>query len=499
MQDNANARALTRRGFVQVMGVTCLGAAIGQMGGCAPASESKGGGAEKDDVSVDVLVVGGGGSGLAAATTAAEAGKTVAVIEQLNSTGGTFALSGCETVSLDDGTGEYMDARALFDYWMEETKNNADEELMANVTGSINDTLAWVEGLGVKMHTLTNYSRPDASAPILFKSPSETAELASGGVVTNALAEKFEQLGGTIYLKTAAKSLIVDDSGAVAGVVAESNGKARRFMAKKTILAAGSFESGIGGEGNPVINGHFPNLLGQNIVYSAQGYTGATGHAITMGKDIGAEIHFEIPYVRGRFVYQASGGTLREDGVLVNGDGRRFGNEAGLYRGMYETAVEKGGAEKMFSIMDQQNCLDDMEQYAGNENMLQAETTTELAALMGADTATFVNTIEKYNAYSATGIDEDYQKPAEHLVSIDGDPLYAEKVSLLVGGCIGGLVVDGCARVISEEGQPIPNLYAAGDTANSSFHRGTYLGSGSNTCFALNSGRLAAREAVSDL
>lgn len=107
----------------------------------------------------------------------------------------------------------------------------------------------------------------------------------------------------------------------------------------------------------------------------------------------------------------------------------------------------------MFSIMGQQNCLDDTEQYAGNENKFQAETTTELAALMGTDTAAFVDAIEKYYACSTTRrVGEDHQKPAERLASIGGDPLYAEKVSLLVGGCIGDLVVDGRAHVILEEG-----------------------------------------------
>lgn len=59
--------------------------------------------------------------------------------------------------------------------------------------------------------------------------------------------------------------------------------------------------------------------------------------------------------------------------------------------------------------------------------------------------------------------------------------------------------VDDCCRVLAEDGSTIPGLYSAGDTCNRSFHGGFYLGSGSNTCFAMNSGRIAAREAIADL
>ena len=489
---------ITRRNFVQAMGVTCLGIAAGQMMlGCSSGNSSA---SDAKEVVVDVLVMGGGGSGLAAAVTAAEMGKSVAVLEKLSTVGGTFGLSHFETIALDEGTGEFYDADGLFEYWMQQTGGTCNEELMRKVTSQINDSLAWLGSFGVEMYTTAN-TRPGAPAPIRFQSPSETGTRpgAAGGQATTALAAKLEELGGTIYLETVAKSLIIDDSGAVTGIEAESAGETIRFLASRTILAAGSFESGVGGEGNPVINEYCPKLLGKNMYHVGMGYAGNTGDGIIMGRDAGARVEFHIPYVRGRMMCGNTDAQLSGVSVLVNGGLERVGNEAGLFRELYDAAVENGGNECLFTLVGQNNMPANMDAFEGNECLMSAPTLDELAGLMGVDEGALTAAVDDYNSFTVTGVDEVFQKPAEYLVPIEGEPLYAERIQLLVGGCIGGLTVDGCARVLGEDGNPVANLYAAGDTCNPSFHGSFYLGSGSNTCFALNSGRIAAREAVNSL
>ena len=495
------ATSLSRRRFVQVLGLGALAATTGSIVGCAPAKPASDGSdsvrAQAQEASYDVVIVGGGGSGLAAAVTAAEQGKTVALLEKLDMLGGTYALSHLETIALDEGTGEFYDADGLYEYWMEQTQGKCNAELMRKVTSQINDTLSWIESMGCKLYTTGN-TRPDAPAPIAFKSPSETGELmaGAGGLAADAMRKRFEELGGEVFLGTPVKSLVVED-GAVVGVVSDEGGHEKTFLAPVTILCTGSFESGIGGEGNPVIDEYLPKLRGKNMFHVAKGYEGNTGDGIMMGRDIGASVTFHIPYVRGRMM---CGGTvdaqLRPESVLVNGDLERFGNEAGLFRELYNNAVEHGGNEAMFTLCGQGNLPKDMSAFEGNDGMLSGETVAELAAQMGVGEQKLAAAIEKYNGYAAAGEDVDFQKPAENLVAIEGSPLHAQKVMILVGGCIGGLSVDGSCRVLAEDGTAIPGLYSAGDTCNISFHGDFYLGSGSNTCFAMNSGRIAAREAL---
>ena len=487
----------TRRTFVKASAACLAGAALASNAAAAMADEPSA------QPKLDVLVVGGGGSGLAAAVTVAELGKTVTVLEKQGIPGGTFAISHCESISLDDGTGEYMDAEQLFDYWMDETVQQCNEELMQKVTAQINDTLAWLEDYGVPFYVLQNHTRPDAPAPILFKSPSDTGapQAAAGAIVTGALAAKVEELGGTILTDTVATKLILDGNGAVIGVEAQVKDADEpvQFYTEKVILTCGSFESGIGGDGNPVINEYLPKLLGKNMWHIGMGYAANTGDGIMMGRDAGAKLEFHIPYVRGRFWFASSNETVTGDSVLVNGDGARFADESGLYREVYEQAVENGGNERLFHISGPLTAVEGIGDLVDGEKVFAAETPESLAEAAGIDADTFCETVAHYNDAATNGEGDAFGKPAEHLVPIDEAPLYAESVSLMVGGCLGGLVVDGCARVLDENNEPIANLYSAGDTCNASFHGAFYLGSGSNTCFALNSGRIAAREAVAAL
>ena len=74
----AEVAGLTRRRFVQIVGLGALAAVSGAAVGCSsasPAAKDGSGNVQAQEESFDVVIVGGGGSGLAAAVTAAEQGK----------------------------------------------------------------------------------------------------------------------------------------------------------------------------------------------------------------------------------------------------------------------------------------------------------------------------------------------------------------------------------------------------------------------------------------
>ena len=177
---------------------------------------------------------------------------------------------------------------------MEQTEGACNAGLMRKVTCQINDTLSWLEAMGCQLYTTGN-TRPDAPAPIAFKSPSETGELGGGRRREwrpSAMRRAVRGAGRYPDLPEARRwRACMAEDGAVVGAVAnDGEGDQEEFHARRSLFcAAGSFESGIGGEGNPVIDEYLPKLRGKNMFHVAQGYEGNTGDGIMMGRDSGSE------------------------------------------------------------------------------------------------------------------------------------------------------------------------------------------------------------------
>ena len=115
------------------------------------------------------------------------------------------------------------------------------------------------------------------------------------------------------------------------------------------------------------------------------------------------------------------------------------------------------------------------------------------------ETGSLEGTIADYNDMAEAGEDTLFQKSADNLVALTAAPFYANETYIRLVHTIGGIIVDENTRVLGTDGSPIPNLYAVGDCANSNFHYKVYLGTGSGTCWALNTGRIAALDAVEQL
>jgi 3-oxosteroid 1-dehydrogenase len=104
-----------------------------------------------------------------------------------------------------------------------------------------------------------------------------------------------------------------------------------------------------------------------------------------------------------------------------------------------------------------------------------ADTLQELAAKIGVPPDRLAATVARFNAFAAAGVDEDFGRGdeafdrafsagASPLVSIDKPPFHAAAFGLSDLGTKGGLRTDTAARVLDGSGNPIPGLYAAGNT-----------------------------------
>jgi hypothetical protein len=105
-----------------------------------------------------------------------------------------------------------------------------------------------------------------------------------------------------------------------------------------------------------------------------------------------------------------------------------------------------------------------------------ADTLEELAdyiGFKGTVKQNFLNTVERYNGFCATGRDEDFGKDACLLHALDKPPYYAEPktgsgVGFFLVTC-GGLLTDEYQNVLDQKRDPIPGLYATGNCCGRRF------------------------------
>ena len=95
--------------------------------------------------------------------------------------------------------------------------------------------------------------------------------------------------------------------------------------------------------------------------------------------------------------------------------------------------------------------------------VVKADTIEELAEKLGMDPATLTATVETYNGYCETGVDEQFGKPAEFLDPIGEGPYYCVVMASYCYGSCGGLNINSDMQVLAEDGETVINgLYAVG-------------------------------------
>jgi 3-oxosteroid 1-dehydrogenase len=142
------------------------------------------------------------------------------------------------------------------------------------------------------------------------------------------------------------------------------------------------------------------------------------------------------------------------------------------------------------------------------EYLLKADTIEGLATLVGVDPAGLRATITRFNEFASTGEDLDFHrgetlietyygdanvKPNPCLAPLEKPPFYAMEAHAGDFGTKGGLCVDEKARVLRENGDLIPGLYAIGNCSSATMGR-TYPGPGSTLGPATTFGYVAAHD-----
>lgn len=486
----------------------------------------------------DFVVIGSGPAGLSAAYTAGELGLDVLILERgekfggfSNGGNGVFAVETQEQKAINyeiTAEGSYKDYMELCHYM-------ADAGVVKELFCRSAQTLQWLKDRGVKFEPAPSAyclgakptwhksveDRPDPIDPERFG-----GGIPGIGMLHLVYEEMLAKNPKNIELRaqTRAKGLLLDDSGAISGVVCESAGGEEYIIeTKAALIATGGFA------GDPkMVEANTKYTMGETV-YSFGSPT-ALGDGVKMAWGIGAAkdnvlvetIACMAPPFDGPGGVQPFAGVFRQPILFVNLDGERFMNEETYHHfGYAGNAVFRQRGHTAFSVLDgsqyryyednlfdyqltnRQDKSENLERQMrdsierGCKGFFIADSIEELAAKTGIDADGLKATVAEYNEACRLGYDEMFMKDRRFLRPLTEPKYYAAKLGIGTYGSMGGIKINRRAEVVSEKGPVIKGLYAAGFDANNTLGDTfpfEYAGIGS--AFSYTFGRIAGENAA---
>jgi succinate dehydrogenase/fumarate reductase flavoprotein subunit len=494
---------------------------------------------KKQEIEADVVIVGYGCAGAVAAFTAHDAGAKVIILEKLAEGGGASRISnGGIAIPLAPEFGDYLynicnglTDRDLIDTFVEHAMKLEDyfREIGA-------DFERWkTQEVGISFPPLTRPSWPKvaggkqmARGHMKVKDPGPSAESMMlperiravgrpyGPETWEVCTRNVEKRGIEVLPRTRAKELVKNDRGEVVGVLAETASGELFVKAKKgVVLTTGGFA------GNEQMKkAHLP---------CPAGYIGLStypqGDGIVMAQKAGAQLWHMLGIV-GQLCFQ----TPEYDGafqtrvpserfIIVDRDAKRFANEteqklhnmwrmASLYdpeRLIYpripsylifdETTRVKGPISRDWRTWNDYVWSLDNSAEIEKGWIKKGQTLAELAKEIGVDGTVLEHTVATFNLHCKNGQDLDFNRDKEMMGPIDTPPYYAIPQVPAIVSTSGGPRHDKDARVLDNDGKPIPRLYAAGELG-SLFAWLYEAGGGLAECFVF--GKIAGQNAAAE-
>jgi 3-oxosteroid 1-dehydrogenase len=351
--------------------------------------------------------------------------------------------------------------------------------------------------------------------------------LTNGSSLIAQMLKALIELAGSqppLWTDTAMEDLIVED-GRVVGARVNRDGVALNIEARKgVLLAAGGF--GHNKEMRRQYSGDQPND-GQWSIANA----GDTGEVLETAMRLGAQTDlldeaWWLPSVfianGGAVAASLGSGRQRPGAIYVDSTGRRFCNESNSYVEVGK-AMYANKAVPCWMIFDEGY----VRRYVTSANPLKRNqplppeliekgavkrgvTIADLARQIDLPADELSRTIERFNRFSAKGLDPDFgrgqsayndclgdpgYRPNAAIGPLDRAPYYATRVLPADVGTCGGVITNEHAQVLDRQNQVIDGLYATGNTTATVMGR-TYPGAGASIASSMVFGYVAARHAA---
>jgi len=334
-------------------------------------------------------------------------------------------------------------------------------------------------------------------------------------VMGNALAARLfydvRRAGVDVRFEAGLRQLVVED-GRVIGLIVNVPGRTLSIRARKGVVLA---TGGIGWSAE---------LRERLLPASARRFSLAPesncGDGLSAAEAVGGEI---VSDLESPALWMPSSVMRQPDGYVsifphiildrakpgllaVDGAGRRFVNEADSYHDFVAAMLRASGKASRvpsFLVCDRRFLAEyglglihpgtrNLKRFRDAGYLVEADSVEELARKIGSEPGELHATIERYNSYAETGVDEEFGRGASVLNRFNGDPAnkpnpclrsigpgpyYALAVWPSDLASSAGLRTDERGRVLRSDGEVLSGLYAAGNDAVSIF-RGTYPGPG---------------------
>jgi fumarate reductase flavoprotein subunit len=415
------------------------------------------------NVDVDVLVAGAGAAGCAAALAAAEAGLAVVLLDAHE----TFR-QGCNTAmstSMVPAGGSRWQADAGIDDRPErfaddvrrKTRGTADPIVTAVLTGVAPELVAWLaDSCGVPLELVTDFHYPGHS-----RDRCHAVADRAGRTLHRHLLDAVDARP-EVTLAVPLRLVDVRDVGGVRALVAPPGGQEEEIATGAVVLATNGYAANA-----DLVARYIPEIA--HALYF--GGDGSTGDALAIGERLGADVacldayqgHGSVAVPHNVLVTWA---TVMHGAVLVNAQGKRFGDETTGYSEFAAQVIEQPD-EVAYVVLDRrvdEACrpFADYQDLLDQDAIRWADDARGLAAHIGCDPDVLAETLDAAHA-AARGAAPDafgrtfFEQPLQ-------PPLAAVKVTGALFHTQGGLRVDEHARVLRGD-EPLPWLYAAGGAA----------------------------------
>ena len=459
-----------------------------------------------------VVVVGGGNAAFCAALAAREHGAVVTLLERAPfelrggntrfTAGGMRCvydraedlahlmpeLSAAELARIDFGT---YPAETFFDDLARVTRYRCDPALAEKLVNESLPTLRWMRSHGVRFMPMYGRQSFQHEGRAKFWGGLTVETWGGGPGLVDALTARATEIG--IHIVYGARAIALTTTrGRVTGVVARCADGERSYGADSVVLACGGFEAnaswrarylGAGWELARVRGTRFNTGDGIRIAIEAGAATrGHWSGCHAVSWDLNAPEFGDLSVGDS---FQKHSYPL---GIMVNADGHRFVDEGADFRNYtyakYGQEVLRQPGQLAWQVFDAKTIPLLRDEYRIKRiTKVSADDLPTLARRMdGVDTNAFLATVAGFNAAidehvrfdpaikdgrCTRGLAIDKSNWAQR---IDTPPFEAYGVTCGITFTFGGLHVDAMARVIGEDGEPIPGLHAAGELIGGLFY-----------------------------